>query len=180
MIPSSLNHGFLLREPLPHEYDAVTLLRNRHRQWFFTNRPLDLAEGRAWLATRHAGDALLVLTHPERSGEVFGTIGWIDLPRPGECEGGRIIFEPARAEGLAPRRAITGLARDMIDASAAYLARERAMQLIWCRVRSGNGLAEHLVADCGFRQVGPDEALPTGWADSASSIWKLECRPNPE
>lgn len=180
MITLHLSRGFVLREPLPQEFDAVTLLRNRHRQWFFTNRKLDHAEGRSWLATRRVDDALLVLTHPERSGAVFGTVGWVDLAQPGECEGGRIIFEPARAEGLAPRRVITGLAREMITASAAYLASERAMHVIWCRVRSGNGLAEKLVADCGFRLKGPDEALSDGWADSNSSIWKLECRPKPE
>lgn len=180
MIALSLSHGFLLREPLPQEYDAATLLRNRHRHWFFTNRPLDHSEGRAWLAARHPGDVLLVLTHPARIGEVFGTVGWVDLPQSGECEGGRIVFKPTRAQGLAPRRVITGLAREMISASAAYLARERAIQLVWCRVRSGNGLAEHLVADCGFRQVGPDEAVPAGWADPGSTIWKLECRPDPE
>lgn len=180
MIRLHLSCGFVLREPLPQESDEVTLLRNRHRQWFLTNRQLDDAQGRSWLATRSVNDALLVLTHPERSGAVFGTVGWVDLAQPGECEGGRIIFEPARGEGLAPRRVITGLAREMVTASAAYLASERAMHVIWCRIRNGNGLAEQLAADCGFRRMGTGEALPDGWADSNSSIWKLECRPNPE
>jgi RimJ/RimL family protein N-acetyltransferase len=180
MITLQLSSDFVLREPLPQEYDAVTLLRNRHRQWFFKNRPLVHAEGRTWLATRHAGDALLVLTHPERRGVVFGTVGWVDLAQPGQCEGGRIVLEPTRADGLAPRCVITGLAREMVTASAAYLARARAMEVVWCRVRSGNSLAEHLVADCGFRCIGPDEALPNDWANSESTTWKLECHPKPQ
>jgi dTDP-4-amino-4,6-dideoxygalactose transaminase/RimJ/RimL family protein N-acetyltransferase len=74
--------GIVLAWPEPHEYDAITDLRNREStsKWFMDRRKLDRMENRHYLAhgMRRGPEGLLVIRH-EGSQRFLGTIGWSDL-----------------------------------------------------------------------------------------------------
>lgn len=99
--------GLALAWPEPHEFDAMTGLRNREavRQWFLNPRPLDLAANRRWLAEgmRRGEEGLLAIRFAATK-DLLGTIGWT---------------------GYSPDRRTACFGRLMVDAGKAAALRDR-------------------------------------------------------
>jgi hypothetical protein len=88
------------KKPEPSEFDAMTDLRNSHRQWFGDDQEISLEDGRRWLSSRTVEDALYAICW---NGRIIGTIGWRDMDAQ-SSEIGRIIVDP----GLRQHSGATG------------------------------------------------------------------------
>lgn len=96
--------GLVLAWPEPHEFDAMTDLRNRDavRKWFLDRRPLDVAANRHWLAEGiRRGEEGLLAIRLAATGDLLGTIGWTDYcpDRRTACFG-RLMVDADKAAAL--------------------------------------------------------------------------------
>lgn len=98
--------------PLPSEYDAITLLRNRGSvgRWFFDSRKLEVEANRQWLAALGRQRESQVLVIRSVHGGFLGFVGWSKFGGVGQAiHFGRFALELcecrryARSLGFVPR-----------------------------------------------------------------------------